>query len=198
MRTITGKVLGDISAVSEDGKIAVTIYKDTFVFDVFGEPLTSINITAIDPRLKAPPLSLPADHYFVYIFEFSPHGAGFSAPIEIGFTYDESELPKSPDELTLQIYRLNGAPDEWEYVSSLWDSETSSVIGLTNHLSTYALIAAPLHGNESTPQPSTVPIPPASQDNWIYLILALPTALFILFIVVLRQHFMIGPAAKED
>ena len=185
LRTITGKVLGDVTAVSEDGKIAVTIYKDTFVFNTFGEPLAVINITAVDPRLKAPPLSLPADHYFVYIYEFSPHGAAFSAPIDIEFTYNQSDLPKSPDELTFQVYRMNGAPDEWEALASTSDTGTSSVLCPANHLSTYALIATPLNETEPTPQPTPAPVTPSSHGNWIYLVLTLPTALFLLFIYIM-------------
>lgn len=197
LRTVTGKVLGDITAISEDGKITMTIYKDTFVYNAFGEPLSVINITTIDPTLKAPPLSLPDEHYFVYVYEFSPHGTGFSAPVEIGFTYYDSELPKSPEELTLQIYRMNGAPDEWEAIPSLWDTETSSVICSTNHLSTYALIAVPLQATEPTPQPA--PAPSATHGDWIFLVLILPAASFIFFIyVLLRWRLRNSPAAEEE
>ena len=197
LRTSTGKVLGDITADSPDGRLTVKIHKDTFVFNTFGQPLTVINITAIDPRLKAPSLSLPPDHYFVYIYEFSPHGAGFSAPIEIGFTYDEQDLPKAPDELTLQVYRLNGAPDEWEALPVLSDTETSSVICLTNHLSTYALIAAPLQTTEPTPQPEPAPVPTSSQGNWIYLVLILPTASFLFFIYIMFRRRLKNEQSTE-
>lgn len=185
LRTGTGKVLGDITAVSEDGRIAITIHKDTFVFDAFGDPLSVINITAVDPRIKAPPLSLPDDHYFVHVYEFSPHGAGFSDPIEISFSYSQSELPKSSDELNLQIYVLNNAPDEWETIPSLSDIETSSIKCFTNHLSTYALVATPLQENETTHQPTPAPTHPTTHSNWILLILILPAASLILFIYAL-------------
>jgi hypothetical protein len=99
------------------------------------------------------------------------------------------QLPKSPDELTLQIYMLNGEPDEWEVLPSLSDIETSSVICSTNHLSTYALIAAPLQGPEPTPQPTPAPTPPAAHGYWILLVLILPAASLIFFIyILLRWH----------
>ncbi|MFA5374247.1 MAG: hypothetical protein WC455_00600 [Dehalococcoidia bacterium] len=185
LRTSSGKVLEDIAATSSDGKLTLRISGDTFALDATGEPLAAINITAVDPLMKAPPLIPPTDHYLIYIYEFIPDGSSFSKPIEIELTYDLSDLPKSPDELTLQMYVLNDAPNEWEVLPGLSDIETNTIICSTNHLSVYALIAAPLEGTAPTPQPTPAPTTPAPHSYWILLVLILPAASLIFFIYAL-------------
>jgi hypothetical protein len=186
--TSSGKVLKDITATSADGKITLKISRGTFALDADGEPLTEIYITAVDPLLKAPPLTPPTDNYFIYIYKFLPNGASFSEPIEINVTYDPSDLPKSPDALTLQMYTLKGEPNEWEVLPKLSDIETNTVICSINHLSIYALIAAPLEEPTFTPQP--MPAPTSSEphtNGLILLILILPAASLTFFMYILLR-----------
>lgn len=187
LRTSEGKVLEDIVAISSDERLTLRISRDTFALDASGEPLTTINITAVDPLLKAPPLIPPTDHYLIYIYEFSPDGASFSKPVQIEVNYNPSDLPKSPNELKLEMYALNGVTNEWEMLPGLSDIETNTIICSTNHLSIYAVIAAPLDIPAPNPQPTPAPTYPATHSKWILLILVLPAASLVFFIYVLLR-----------
>jgi len=201
LRNSASKVLEDITATSADGKITLKIFRGTFALDADGEPLTEIYITVVDPLVKAPPLTPPTNNYFIYIYEFLPDGSSFSEPIEIKVTYDPSDLPKSPDELTLQMYALNGAPNEWEGIPGLLDIKTNTIICSINHLSIYALIAAPLGEPAPTPQDSPMPTPTSSaphNSSLILLILILPAASLTFFIYVLLRWRRRNNTAEDD
>jgi hypothetical protein len=190
LRTTEGKVLEDITATTSDGTFTLRIPRDTFALDADGYPLTSISIIAVDPLMKSPLLIPPSGHYLIYAYEFLPEGASFSKPIELEIHYDPSDLPKSPDELMLQMYVLNSAPHEWESLPGLSAPAINTIVCSINHLSTYALIAAPTEGTAPTSQPMPALIPPATHNSlWILLVLILPIASLIFFTyVLLRWH----------
>jgi hypothetical protein len=197
--TTEGKILEDITATSSDGKLTLRISKNTFALDANGEPLTAINIIDVDPLVKSPPLIPPTDHFLIYIYEFLPDAASFSEPIEIEINYNTSDLPKSHDELTLQMCTLSGVPNEWEVLPGLSDTETNTVICPTNHLSIYALIAAPLEEATSTSQP--MPAPTTTEphtSSLILLILILPIASLTFFIYVLLRQRRSNSADEND
>jgi hypothetical protein len=190
LRTTGGKVLEDITAANSDGTFTLRIHRDTFALDADGHPLTAISIIAVDPLVKSPLLIPPSGHYLIYAYEFLPEGASFSKPIELEINYDPSDLPKSPDELVLQMYVLNGAPYEWESLPGLSAPAINTIVCSINHLSTYALIAAPTEGPAPTLQPMPAPTPPATHNSiLILLVLILPIASLMFFIyVLLRWH----------
>jgi hypothetical protein len=193
LRNSKGKMLEDITASSADGKFTLRISSGTFVLDADGEPITEIYITVVDPLVKAPPLPPPTNNYFIYIYEFLPDGASVSEPIEIKLTYDSSDLPKSPGQLTFKIYSLNDVPYEWKEIPCISNIDDNTITLSISHMSMYALTAEPF--NESSPLPQNSPIPtqpPASaphHSSLILLILILPAVSLMFFIyVLLRWH----------
>ncbi|GAI46454.1 unnamed protein product, partial [marine sediment metagenome] len=97
--TAAGVFTQDVTAESEDGKVALTIEEGTIGLTEEGEPLSEISITEVED--PPPP---PADASIVGLtYELGPDGATFDPPITLTFTYDPDEIPAGVSEEDLVI-----------------------------------------------------------------------------------------------
>ncbi|MFA5374251.1 MAG: hypothetical protein WC455_00620 [Dehalococcoidia bacterium] len=186
LRNSAGKILEDVYALSEDGRIALEIPGGTYALDADGEPLTEISLILTDPLMKAPDSTIPDDDYLLGTYEFWPYGATFSQPINIIIFYDPSELPKAPDELTFKMYSLDNEMYEWDEIPFISNIDDNTVVFSIDYLRTFALTAVPRDTANSPGSP--IPDISESHNNWLLLILILPAALLAFFIFALIRR----------
>ena len=122
---------------SEDEMLRLAIPEGTIVLDKDGELLTSLELTVNDTPLPSPPeadiVGLP--------YDLGPHGTTFDQPITITCSYATYEIPPGVAEEDLVMGYYDDDTGQWLELPSVVDIANATVSTLTDHLSTYTIIA---------------------------------------------------------
>lgn len=148
-----GKVERRIKATSDDGRLTLTIPRDTVTKDRAGERLEKLKI---DINENPPPPPKDA-HIIGLAYKFRPSGANFDPPITIGFTYDPDAIPEGVDEEDLALAYYDNDDDEWIELEGTVDPDTHTITASVSHFTTFAIV-----GNE---EEEILPEPAAFTSN---------------------------------
>jgi len=158
--TSDGEVKKTIEINSEDGRLAVTIPKDTIANGEDGKRLKSLEVTTNEN-----PPSPPEDaHTIGLAYNLGPSGATFDPPITLEFAYDPDTIPERVNEEDLVLSYYDEDAGEWVELECTVDTATHTIIASVPHFTTFAII-----GNEVPPEPAafvfgSLAISPAEVD----------------------------------
>ena len=155
-----GEVKEPIEVNSEDGRLTVTIPKDTIANGEDGKRLKSLEITA-NENPPPPPEDV---HIIDLAYDFGPSGATFDPPITLEFTYDPDTTPEGVNEQDLVLAYYDENAGEWVELECTVDTATHTITASVPHFTTFAII-----GNEVPPEPAafvfdSLDISPAEVD----------------------------------
>lgn len=123
--------------LSEDEMFRIVIPDGTTVLNKDGELLTSLELT-----INETPLPLPPEANIVGLrYDVGPHGTTFDQPISITCSYDSyvNSLEVAEEELVIGYY--DDDVGKWLELPSVVDMMNNTVTALTEHLSTFTIIA---------------------------------------------------------
>lgn len=146
--------------ISEDEMLRITIPEGTVVLNKDGEPLTSLELTINEQLLPLPP---EADIVGVP-YKLGPIGTTFDQQITITCSYDPFEIPPKVAEENLAMGYYNEDAGEWVMSPSVVDTLNNTVSTLTDHLSTFTIIAPVPPPTPAAFTPSTLSISPPEVD----------------------------------
>ncbi len=134
-----GEFTRTTTPTSEDGKVELTINKDTIGL-VDGEPVSEIVITQIEPENLPVP---PSDSNIIGLaYDFGPDGTNFVPPITLTFTYDLSLIPEGVAEEDLVIAVWNETTGEWVVLEGCTvDLDNHTISVPVGHFTTFAVVA---------------------------------------------------------
>lgn len=134
--TTSGRFVTDVTAESADGKVEVSIPKDTIGKNRVGQPLYNVYI-----KDKAAPSPPPAYSDIIgLVYDMGPDGATFNPPISLIFTYNKSKIPAGATEENLVIATwYNG---KWvDLEGSTVDPDSNTVTAPVSHFSIFTIMA---------------------------------------------------------
>jgi hypothetical protein len=147
-----GKFLETVTVQSADGKVTLTIPKDTIGKNKDGTPLTSISI---DPMTPPPPP--PGGNIIGLVYDFQPDGATFAPPIHVTFTYNPADIPAGVDvdDLVLAFYDVSTGT--WIQLENIViDPVTHTISGDISHFTPFAVVNFAVVAPTTT-SPTTTP-----------------------------------------
>jgi len=134
--TYQGKFTRDVTARSEDKKVAVVIPKDTIGKQRTGSRLTSISIKKMQ---QAP--AAPADSRVIgLVYDIGPSGATFDPPIELTIQYDASLIPQGVAETNLVVATFDSGTSQWIELESTVDPENDTITAKVSHFTAFAVL----------------------------------------------------------
>ncbi len=134
--TPDGRFINDATAKSVDGKVKVSIPRNTIAAKEDGKRLYSITINNTEA-----PASPPAETKYVGLtYDIGPDGATFNPPIDLTFTYNESLVPEGINEANLVI--VTWQDGEWvELPGCTIDPANHTITVPISHFSIYTVMA---------------------------------------------------------
>ena len=148
----TGIIQQTIEVTSADGKLTITIPKDTKALDKDGKPL-SILTSAVEPSPPPPPKDA---HIMGLAYDFGPDRATFDPPITLTFSYDPDALPEGVAEEDLVLAYYDEGAGEWVELDCTVDTVNNIITASVPHFTTFAIIGT------ITPPAPPVPLAPAA------------------------------------
>ncbi len=143
-----GKVERRIKATSDDGRLTITIPRDTVAKDRAGERLEKLKI---DINENPPPPPKDA-HIIGLAYKFRPSGANFDPPITLEFIYDPDAIPEGVDEEDLALAYYDNDDDEWIELDGTIDPNTHTITASVSHFTTFAIVGS--EEEEILPEPT--------------------------------------------
>jgi len=144
-----GRVLREIEATSEDGRLTVTIPKKTIALGEDSKRLKDLSIT-----VEETPPPLPEDvRVIVLAYNFSPEGATFDPPITFTWKYDPDALPEGVAEEDLVLAYYDEEAEKWIELDCLVDTINNTITASVGHFTTFAII-----GTVIIPKPEPAPV----------------------------------------
>jgi hypothetical protein len=133
--TNDGKFVVEASAESADGKVKITIPKDTVGKNRNGGKLNFISIK------EQTSLSPPENRRFVSsTYDIGPSGSTFYPPVYLTFHFADADIPAGVDKKNLVIAYLQDGT--WiELTNNTVDIANNTITGLINHLCVYTVMA---------------------------------------------------------
>ncbi len=123
--------------ISEDEMLRIVIPEGTIVRDKDGEPLISLELTINETSLPPPPEA----NIVGLSYDLGPPGTIFDRLVTIACSYYPYEIPLRVAEEALVIACYNEDVGEWLVSPSVVDTVNNIVTTLTDHLSTFSIIA---------------------------------------------------------
>jgi len=123
---------------SEDGKVQLTINKDTKARTREDTLLTQISIL----KMTDPPAP-PADTKIIgLVYDISPNGATFAPSITLTFTYDPAQVPDGVDQKKLVLATWDSATSKWiEFANCTVDTTAHTISVQISHFTPFTIIA---------------------------------------------------------
>ncbi len=155
--TENGRFTEDVIARSEDGKVELTIYKDTIGLNRVGQLISSILI-----KEKEEPPDPPEDSSVIgLVYDLGPSGTTFEPPVTITFTYDPAAIPEGVAEEDLVIAYWDAGGVKWVVLESITvDLVSHTISGQVSHFTAFSAIAytrpAALNTSDLTISPAEV------------------------------------------
>jgi hypothetical protein len=134
--TASGRFIEDFTAESTDGKVEVSIPKNTIGKNRVGQTLQNITI-----KEKAAPSAPPANSEIIgQVYDLGPSGATFDPPISLTFTYQESLIPAEAAEENLVIATWEDG--KWlELENSTVDPDSNTITAPVSHFTVFTIMA---------------------------------------------------------
>jgi len=132
----TGIIQETIKATSADGKLTITIPKDTKALDKDGKPLSTLT-SVVNPSPPPPPTGA---HIIGLAYDFGPKGATFAPPLTLEYTYDPDALPEGVAEEDLVLAYYDEVAGEWVELDCVVDTVNNIITASVPHFSTFAII----------------------------------------------------------
>jgi hypothetical protein len=153
-----GKITEDVTNVSCDEMLTVSLPKGTVAKSRTGSRLTSTRIK----EAEDPPAPPEGNEIIGKVYEIEPDGATFEPAITLTICYDPESLSENVSEEELYIAYWDGS--EWSALESTVDMEAGAVSANTTHFTQFALIGKPPTAEEPAPVPprATVVTKPAN------------------------------------
>jgi len=132
----TGRFIADVTAESVDGKVELSIPKNTIGKNRNGQPLYSLSI-----KPQSAPSAPPTDTKIIgLVYDIGPNGATFDPPIDLTFTYNESQIPAGIAEENLVI--ATWADGAWvELEGSTVDPDSNTITAPVSHFTVFTVMA---------------------------------------------------------
>jgi hypothetical protein len=134
--TITAQFFPE-EIVSADSKLHIAFRDGTVVEDKNGTRLCGIELAVADATPPPPPDA----EIIGEAYELGPHGATFTWPATLSFSYDPDEIPAGIAEKDLILGYYDEDAGEWLVLSSGVDEFRHTLSTRVNHLSTFAVMA---------------------------------------------------------
>ncbi len=134
--TSNGRFIEDVIAESADGKVELSIPENTTGKNRNGQPIYSLSI-----KPRAAPSAPPTDSKIVgLVYDIGPSGATFEPPINLTFTYNESQIPTGVAEENLGLVTWEGG--EWvELEGSTVDTNSNTITAPVSHFTIFTIVA---------------------------------------------------------
>ena len=131
-----GVVEDALEAASEDGVVGIVIPRGTLARDGEGAPLRVLTVEVNE----TPPL--PPENFCLVgqAGDFSPHGATFSPPMSLNWSYTPEALPPCVAEESLAIGYFDAGNGSWVRLEGDVDTAAGRVSAPVSHFTTFALI----------------------------------------------------------
>ncbi|MDY6966486.1 MAG: PGF-CTERM sorting domain-containing protein [Halobacteriota archaeon] len=145
-----GRTTSEILILSSDGKVSLSIPKETLVIDSKGEVVKEINITHITP-MEDDSNTSAAYNISIDILTFDP-------PVDLIVEYDPEKIPKGANEsdIVIKMY-IDG---EWASFETMVDESEDTVSAKIDRLNNFALFAEV----KVSPSPTMVPTPTVTTE----------------------------------
>ena len=137
--TIVGgcNVVDTVTVLSPDGTLTVTIPGGTCCRNMYGGPLSNLEVT-VD---ESPPPPPEYTSIVGLVYSFEPGNATFSPPITLTWKYDPGALPEGVAEEDLVLAYYDEQAKEWVELDCTVDTENNTVTASVSHLTTFAMLA---------------------------------------------------------
>ena len=134
--TAAGKFVVDTTAKSADGKVEISIPKNTVGKNGVGQRLSYISIK----QQTAPPASPAGSEVVGLVYDIGPGGSTFTPSIYVTFDYQESAIPAGISEADLFIATFQDG--KWVALNGgTIDTAANTVTAPANHFSSFAVMA---------------------------------------------------------
>ncbi len=132
----TGIIQETIEATSADGKLTITVPKDTKALDKGGNPLSTLT-SVVNPSPPPP----PTDARIIGLaYNFGPNGATFVPPLKLEYTYDPAALPAGVAEADLVLAYYDEVAGKWVELDCVVDTVNNIITASVPHFTTFAII----------------------------------------------------------
>jgi len=157
-----GKVLKNVEATSEDGKLAITVPEGTTALGPDGKRLKNLSV-----EINEDPPELPEDTNIIGLaYDFEPSGATFDPPMTLVWSYDSDTLPEDVDEDSLVLAFWDG--EAWIGLDCVVDTESNTITASVAHFTTFAVVgkkvSLPVELEEPEPYVVEEPILPTVEE----------------------------------
>jgi len=149
----SGKFTREVTGQSEDGKVEITIPKNTIGKNRNGQPLHSITI-----KEKKTPPSPPANARIIgLVYDLEPDGSTFDPPISVTFHYKQSQIPDGVSEENLVLAIWDKTLGEWQILPGTVDPTDNTITAQVAHFCEFTVIAYTRPANISVGNASLSP-----------------------------------------
>jgi RHS repeat-associated protein len=139
--TSGGAIAADGSQTMIDPAVQeVQVAGDQEVCAVFAPGTVAEPITVITRKIDPPIVSRPGMRQISSVYNFSPEGTEFLAPVMIRFTYNPADLDDPEEASRLRIVYFDPAKLSWVKLPTIVDQGAHQVITFTSHFSQYSLM----------------------------------------------------------
>jgi len=145
-----GRLKNSAQLTSADGKVSLSIDKDTRLLDMDKKPLQHLQFFVTN-RLT---LSPEKAQIISSVYQFLPEGATADPPLRPTLSYDPKELPKDVSESNIYIAPYNEGTGWGEWSYRIVDTENHRVTTQVSQFSKFAILSplAPAP-SQTTPKP---------------------------------------------
>ncbi|MFC2065828.1 CARDB domain-containing protein [Chloroflexota bacterium] len=151
--TAAGRFTQEVTAKSEDRKVELTIPKNTI-----GKTRTDQFLHHITVEEKTQPPAPPENSHIIGLsYDLGPAGATFDPPINLTFSYDDSQLSSGGAEENLVVATWDSDIDKWVELESTVDPETNTITARVSHFSTFTILSPTLPAAFTTHDLSVTP-----------------------------------------
>ncbi len=158
----SGAFTTNVTAKSADGRVELTISKDTIGLTKEGEPLSEISIAEVTQPL-APP---KGSSIIGLVYDLGPDGTTFEPAITLTMSYDPEDIPPGVNEENLVSAFRDAEAGEWVALDScIVDPESNTITVSISHFTAFTILA---FNSPAPPAPPALPAPSAQPKpvNW--------------------------------
>ncbi len=133
----SGKFTEEVTGKSEDGKVKITIPKNTVGKNQNGQPLHTITIK----EKKSPP-DPPTDTNIIgLVYDLEPDGSTFDPPIYVTLSYKQSQIPDGVAEENMVLAIWDKTKGEWEILPCTVNPTSNTITADVAHFCEFTIIA---------------------------------------------------------
>ena len=155
-RTASGMFTETILALSDDGKVGITIGEGVTGLNAIDMPINAISVV---PMVE-PPVAPTETNIIGLAYDIGPDGARFDEAVTICFTYESAGVPVGINEENLVIAFWDVDAAAWVELDTITvNTTTHTICGQTTHFTTFAVFA---HTSPASFTVSQISVSPAA------------------------------------